>query len=115
MGSGLARVTQFRLVLKIQRPLHVRLESSTVRQSPKHQAARILASSLSRVIQEDVRQGRRAGRGVEPAHPRARLESVQGAGKGGPGVVALSVQQSSGQHCPLVVEEGTAEPPGRVS
>lgn len=53
--------------------------SSTALQLPKTQAALILPSSLSRVIQEDVRQGRRAESGVQVTPTCGATESVQGA------------------------------------
>lgn len=100
------------------------VESSFTLQSPTTQAARILASSLSRVMQRDTLQVPRARGGVQPAHPtRGAPESSQGgaalycssAWEERRGVVSvfLSVQPNSGQHCPLAVEVGIAKPPGR--
>lgn len=55
------------------------IKSSFTLQSPTTQAARILASSLSRVMQRDTLQVPRARRGVQPAHPtRGATESSQG-------------------------------------
>lgn len=55
------------------------IESSFTLQWPTTQAARILASSLSRVMQRDTLQVPRARRGVQPAHPkRGATESSQG-------------------------------------
>lgn len=55
------------------------VESSFTLQSLTTQAARILAPSLSRVVQGDTLQVLRARRGVQPAHPtRGATESSQG-------------------------------------
>lgn len=80
MGAGLAQVTQIRSLNDIMAPAcQPAVESSFTLQSPTTQAARILASSLSRMMQGDTLQVPRARRGVQPAHPtRGATESSQG-------------------------------------
>lgn len=83
-------------------------------QSPTTQAARILASSLSRVVQGDTLQVPRARRGVQPAHPK---RGATGSSRGGAALSSSSAREKARRGLCIPVcaaEQQPALPPSGI-